>query len=160
MQDCTDLEHEFSHAVPQLFASVISIGLIAIGMFFYSWQLSLALFWVVPVALIIVLLAKKQMRKDFSGNYQDKRNVTEQIQEGLETIQEIKSYNQEEDYLRKLQKKIKQYEKSQTKGELLTGIFVNGAQSILKLGLASVINSSCYIQFFKHIGPHKRNQLD
>ena len=139
MQDCTDLEHEFSHAVPQLFASVTSIGLIAIGMFFYNWQLSLALFWVVPVALIIILLAKKQMRKDFSGNYQDKRNVTEQIQEGLETIQEIKSYNQEDDYLSKLQKKIKQYEKTQTKGELLTGIFVNGAQSILKLGLASVI---------------------
>ncbi|MDR2038857.1 MAG: ABC transporter ATP-binding protein/permease [Bacteroidales bacterium] len=139
MQDCTDLEHEFSHSVPQLFASVISIILIALGMLFYNWQLTLALFWVVPVALVIILLSKKRMSRDFSGNYQDKRHVTEQIQEGLETIQEIKSYNQEEDYLKRLKQKIKQYEKTQTKGELLTGIFVNGAQSILKLGLASVI---------------------
>ncbi|MDR2918394.1 MAG: ABC transporter ATP-binding protein/permease [Tannerella sp.] len=139
MQDCTDLEHEFSHSVPQLFASVISILFIALGMFFYNWQLSLALFWVVPVALIIILLAKNKMSKDFKKNYRDKRNVTEQIQEGLDTIQEIKSYNQEEDYLEKLSKKISAYEKSQTKGELLTGIFVNGSQSILKLGLASVI---------------------
>ncbi len=139
MQDYTDLEHEFSHAVPQLFASVISISLIAIGMFFYNWQLSLALFWVVPVALALVLLAKKRMSKDFRNNYLDKRNVTEQIQEGLDAIQEIKSYNQEDDYLAALNSKLKEYEQSQTKGELLTGIFVNGAQSILKLGLASVI---------------------
>jgi len=139
MQDCTDLEHEFSHAVPQLFASVISIVLIAIGMFFYNWQLSLALFWVVPVALAIILLAKKRMGKDFKTNYLDKRKVTEQIQEGLDTIQEIKSYNQEEDYLKELDRKLKDYETSQTKGELMTGVFVNGSQSILKLGLASVI---------------------
>ena len=139
MQDCTDLEHEFSHSVPQLFASVISILLIAVGMFFYNWQLSLALFWVVPVALVMVLLSKNKMSKDFKNNYRDKRLVTEQIQEGLDTIQEIKSYNQEDDYMDKLDKKIKTYERSQTKGELITGIFVNGSQSILKLGLASVI---------------------
>lgn len=139
MQDCTDLEHEFSHSVPQLFASVISILLIALGMFFYNWLLSLALFWLVPVSLLMILVAKNKMSKDFKRNYQDKRNVTEQIQEGLDIIQEIKSYNQEEDYLEKLKKKISTYEKSQTKGELLTGIFVNGSQSILKLGLASVI---------------------
>lgn len=139
MQDCTDLEHDFSHAVPQLFASGISIILISVGMFFYNWQLSMALFWVVPVALAVILLAKKQMRKDFSSNYEKKGNITEQIQEGLETIQEIKSYNQEENYLKNLKQKISNYEKSQTKGELLTGIFVNGSQSILKLGLASVI---------------------
>ena len=139
MDDCTDLEHTFSHAVPQLFASLISILLITTGMFFYNWQLALALFWVVPVALAIILISKKKIRKDFGGNYQDKRAVTEQIQEGLDTIQEIKSYNQEEDYLEKLEHKLAQYEKTQTQGELLTGVFVNGSQSILKLGLASVI---------------------
>lgn len=108
-------------------------------MFFYNWQLSLALFWVVPVAFTIILLAKKNIRKNFSFNYQDKRDVTEQIQEGLEAIQEIKSYNQEEEYLNKLKNKIGLYEKSQTKSELLSGIFIHGAQSILNLGLASVI---------------------
>lgn len=139
MQDCNDLENLFSHAVPQLIASICSLTLIAIAMFFYNWQLSLALFWVVPVAFTIILLAKKNIRKNFSFNYQDKRDVTEQIQEGLEAIQEIKSYNQEEEYLTKLKNKIGLYEKSQTKSELLSGIFIHGAQSILNLGLASVI---------------------
>lgn len=139
MDDCTDLEHTFSHAVPQLFASIISIILIAIGMFFYNWQLSLALFWVVPLAFAILLISKKKMRKDFRDSYLHKRNVSEYIQEGLEAVQEIKSYNKEEDYLKNLNEKINRYEKTQTKGELMTGVFVNGAQSILKLGLASVI---------------------
>lgn len=139
MDDCTDLEHTFSHAVPQLFASIISIALIAVGMAFYNWQLTLALFWVVPIALAVILLAKRNMHKGNETNYLNKRAVSEQIQEGLETIQEIKSYNREEDYLDKLDEKIGTYEKVLTRNELTTGIFVNGSQSILKLGLASVI---------------------
>lgn len=139
MDDCTDLEHTFSHAVPQLFASIISIALIAVGMAFYNWQLTLALFWVVPIALAVILLAKRNMRKGNESNYLNKRVVSEQIQEGLETIQEIKSYNREDDYLDKLDEKIGTYEKVLTRNELTTGIFVNGSQSILKLGLASVI---------------------
>lgn len=139
MDDCTDLEHTFSHAVPQLFASIISIALIAVGMAFYNWQLTLALFWVVPIALAVILLAKRNMRKGNEANYLNKRAVSEQIQEGLETIQEIKSYNREDDYLDKLDEKIGTYEKVLTRNELTTGIFVNGSQSILKLGLASVI---------------------
>jgi len=62
-------------------------------MFFYNWQLSITLFWVVPVALAIILFAKKRMSNDFSTNHLDKPKVTEQIQKGLDTIQEIKSYN-------------------------------------------------------------------
>lgn len=139
MDDCTDLEHTFSHAVPQLLASIISIILIAIGMFFYNWQLSLALFWVVPLAFAILFISKKKMRKDFRDSYLHKRNVSEHIQEGLEAVQEIKSYNKEEDYLRNLNEKINKYEQTQTEGELMTGVLVNGAQSLLKLGLASVI---------------------
>lgn len=139
MDDCTDLEHTFSHAVPQLFASLISIFLIAIGMFFYNWQLALALFWVVPLAMAVLLISKKKIGKDNTVNYQNKRIISEQIQEGLDTIQEIKSYNQEDNYLNNLSLKIDNYEKQLTKGELLTGIFVNGSQSLLKLGLPSII---------------------
>lgn len=139
MDDCTDLEHTFSHAVPQLFASLISLLLIAIGMAFYNWQLTLSLFWVVPLAMAIILFSKKAILKSNETNYLKKRAVTEHIQEGLDTIQEIKSYNQECDYLKKLDVRIDTYEKMLTRNELTLGILVNGSQSILKLGLASVI---------------------
>lgn len=139
MTDSTELEHTFSHAVPQLFASAISILLIVAGMSFYNWQLTLALFWVVPVALGFLLISKKKQHQDNQSLYQIKRDVSEKIQEGLETIQEIKSYHQEDKYLADLNKTLASYEKKLIRGELLIGGLVNVSQSILKLGLASVI---------------------
>jgi ATP-binding cassette subfamily B protein IrtB len=139
MSDNTDLEHTFSHAVPQLFASIISILLVAVGLFFYNWRLSLALFWVVPAAAAVILLSKKRQRKNNKLIYDKKRNVSEQIQEGLDTIQEIKSYSNEKKYLDELNEKLGDYEKNLTRGELMTGVLVHGAQSLLKLGMASVI---------------------
>ncbi len=139
MDDSTELEHTFSHAVPQLFASIISIVLIGTGMFFYNWQLAIALFWVVPLAATVLLISKKLLHKEFQDTYQNKRNVSEQIQEGLDTIQEIKSYNREGTYMNELNQSLNIYEKQLIKGELLAGGLVNSSQSLLKLGLVSVI---------------------
>ena len=139
MDDCTDLEHTFSHSVPQLFASLASIALIAVGMAFYCWQLAVALFWVVPVAMGILLLSNRSMRRSNTVNYKNKRAVTEVIQEGLDTIQEIKSYGQERRYTAKLDLAVDYYERVMTRGELMLGVLVNGSQSILKLGLATVV---------------------
>lgn len=139
MNDNTDLEHTFSHAVPQLFASIISLVLIGTGLFFYNWQLSLALFWVVPFAATILLIAKRKIDKENKIGYQNKRDVSEKIQEGLDTIQEIKSYNQEEAYVKELDATINVYEKQLISGELVTGMFVNSSAAFLKLGLAGVI---------------------
>ena len=139
MDDSTELERTFSHTVPQLFASIISIVLIGTGMFFYNWQLAIALFWVVPLAAAVLLISKKLLHKEFQINYQDKRNVSEQIQQGLDTIQEIKSYNREGTYMNELNQSLNIYEKQLIKGELLAGGLVNSSQSLLKLGLVSVI---------------------
>lgn len=139
MDDCTDLEHTFSHSVPQLFASLASIALIAVGMAVYCWPLAAALFWVVPVAMGILLLSNRSMRRSNTVNYKNKRAVTEVIQEGLDTIQEIKSYGQESRYTAKLDRAVDYYEHVMTRGELMLGVLVNGSQSILKLGLATVV---------------------
>lgn len=139
MEDCTQLEHTFSHAVPQLFASAISIVLVAIGMFCYDWRLALSLFWVVPLAIATILLAKRKLDRSFEEVYHLKRNVTEKIQEGLETVCEIKSYSGEKEYAYGLDKMLKEYEKGLIEGELIGGIFVNLSVILLKLGMPSVI---------------------
>ncbi len=139
MEDNTALEHTFSHAVPQLAASIISLVIIAAGLFFYNWQLSIALFWVVPFAVIIIIISKKILHKENQKLYLKKRDVTEQIQEGIETIQEIKSYNREETYIDELNRNIDVYEKHLIRGELFAGGLVNSAQSFLKFGMASVV---------------------
>ncbi len=139
MSDNTELEHTFSHAVPQLAASILSLLLMAVGLVFYQWQLALSLFWVLPVAALILLGSKAFQRRSHRAIYLRKRAVSERIQEGLETIQEIKACRLEDRYLADLDRDLDAYERDLSRGELLIGVLVNGAQSVLKLGLASVI---------------------
>lgn len=145
MEDCTSLEQIFSHAVPQLFASVLSMLIIAVSLFFYDWRLAAALFGVVPLALATLLLARRMMDRSFKQNYRVKRSVTEQVQEGLECIQEIKSYNGEAEYNRSFDNRLKAYEKELVNGELVAGSFVNLSAMLLKLGMPTVIVAGAWM---------------
>jgi len=139
MADNTELEHTFSHAVPQLFAAVISVLLIALGLFFYDWRLALSIFWVVPLALVVILFARRLVAQRFVENYQLKRRVTEDIQQGIENIREIKAYNGEEAYLRDLNLSLIALEKEMVRDELTGSVLINTSIALLKLGLVSVI---------------------
>ena len=145
MEDCTSLEQIFSHAVPQLFASVLSMLIIAVSLFFYDLRLAVALFWVVPMALGTLLFARRMMDKSFERNYHIKRSVTEQVQEGLECVQEIKSYNGEAEYNQRFDSKLKAYEKELINGELVAGSFVNLSAMLLKLGMPTVIVAGAWL---------------
>lgn len=138
MADNTELEHTFSHAVPQLFAAVISVLLIALGLF-YDWRLALSIFWVVPLALVVILFARRLVAQRFVENYQLKRRVTEDIQQGIENIREIKAYNGEEAYLRDLNLSLITLEKEMVRDELTGSALINTSVALLKLGLVSVI---------------------
>lgn len=157
MDDNTQLEQTFSHAVPQIFASVITITIIAAALSLYNWQLTISLFWVVPLALLVAVLSKKTMNERHSDFYLTKRGVSESIQEGLETAQEMKAYNLEIDYLQKLDHTLDTYEKELIKTELVVGALVNVSHSLLQLGLATVIIvgatmlSSGSIDMFKYL---------
>ncbi len=145
MEDNTMLEGLFSHTVPQLYASAMSLTLVGVGLFFYQWQLALAMLWVVPVAWAVFLISKKAMNKGVLKHYHVKREVTESIQEGIESIQEIKAYNGEKAYLNNLSNKLRNYEKMLIRTELFTSSIINLSYTLLRLGLASVIISGAYL---------------
>ena len=65
--------------------------------------------------------------------------VSDGIQETLENIREIRATNQEDRFLRALNDKIDRHEKTMLRGELSTGIFVNAASVIMRLGVATTI---------------------
>lgn len=65
--------------------------------------------------------------------------LAEGIQECLETVQDIKACNQEEDYLRKLDAKMDAAEKAQISSEMTTASLLTTGQMFLRLGLATVI---------------------
>ena len=145
MEDSSYLEQTFSHAVPQLFASIASMIIIAISLFCYDWRLAIALFWVVPLAIATLLLARHRLDKAFVHLYKVKRRVTEQVQEGLECVQEIKSYSGEDAYNDSFGKRLKEYEKELISHELVAGVAVNLSVVMLKLGMPSVILAGAWL---------------
>lgn len=136
--DCTVLEHNFSHVMPQFFGAMISTVLIAISLFFFDWRMAFAALWVLPIALIIVGCSGNVQR----GISRRKRNVAiaqaDGLQEYLETIKDLKSYNAEESYLDGLKGKITALEKESFKAELGTAVFVVSASCILRFGIGTV----------------------
>ncbi|PID94226.1 MAG: ABC transporter ATP-binding protein [Bacteroidetes bacterium] len=144
MEDATQIEQLFSHAVPQIFASIISMFLMILAMFFYNWQMSLAMFWVVPIGFFVFFLSRKLMKKGHLTIYNQKRVVTDRIQDGMDMVQEIKSYNNEHTYSTELNAELDKYEKQLIKSELIGGSLINISYFMLKLGLPSVIFAGAY----------------
>ncbi len=138
MADNTELEHTFSHAVPQLFASLISVVLIILSLCLYDWRLSVALLAPLPLAVLIHLGTRRLLRGRFQENYRLKRQVTEDIQQGLENICEIKAYSGEEAYLEALDHSLHVLEGEMIRDELLASACMHSSVILLRLGLAFV----------------------
>ena len=139
MGDCANFEHAFSHTVPQFFGAVISTGIVCIGLLIFNWQMGLALLWVAPISFAIVILSRKCQEKLSKKHMNTRLELAEGIQECLETVQDIKACNQEEDYLRKLDAKMDAAEKAQISSEMTTASLLTTGQMFLRLGLATVI---------------------
>lgn len=139
MGDCANFEHAFSHTVPQFFGAVISTGIVCIGLLIFNWQMGLALLWVAPISFAIVILSRKWQEKLSKKHMNARLELAEGIQECLETVQDIKACNQEEDYLRKLDAKMDAAEKAQISSEMTTASLLTTGQMFLRLGLATVI---------------------
>jgi ATP-binding cassette subfamily B protein IrtB len=145
MEDATQIEMLFSHSVPQIYAAVVTVFIMGVMMFLYNWQLSLAVFWVVPVAAFIFILTKSLQKNMHAKLYVIKRDISEKIQEGLDSAHEIKAYNREDSFSNALNTQLDTLEKFMIKGELLIGAFINLSYVFLKLGLPSVILYGAYL---------------
>lgn len=139
MGDCAGLEHAFSHTVSQFWGSIISTAIVCVVLLVYDWRMGLALLWVAPIAFAIVLLSRKLQSKQGRKHMAAKLELTDGIQECLETVQDIKACNQEDAYMRKLDAKMDAAEKAQISSEMMTASLVTTGQMFLRLGLATVI---------------------
>lgn len=145
MNDCTDLEHVFSHAIPQLLGSILSVVLVAIGLLIFDWRLAIALLWVVPVAFAIMYVSRNMVQKGSKIVMDDLLDCGDSMQECIESIRDLKSYNHEQEYLSKLSDLTRNVEKSRIKSELMASAGVITGTVVLKLGIVSVILLGSYL---------------
>ena len=138
MNDMNLYETIFSHAVPHIYATAISTSVIALMLIIYNWKLAFAALWVIPISLLIIFLSRESQKKIVQKWIDDNRKVFDDLQEKIEQIEQIKSYNLEERMLNDFFKKLNMSTKQKTKGEIVAGILIGIATAILKLGIISV----------------------
>ena len=138
MSDLNLYEQIFSHSVPHIYATSISTVIISVMILAYNWQLGLAALWVIPVSLLLFSLSKKKQRNDVNAYVKTSRDVLDGLQEQIDQIQEIKSYNLEERTLNEFYHKIDGNTRNKVKMELSAGIATALAGMLMKLGIVSV----------------------
>lgn len=138
MDDITLYEQIFSHSVPHMYATAISTVVIAVMILSYNWKLGLATLWVMPVSLLIAVLAKKKQEKSLNKWIKSSREAFDDLQENIEQIEAIKSYNLEKKELGKFYALLDKLNKNKVKVELVAGVSTGIAKILLKLGIVSV----------------------
>ncbi len=138
MNDISLYEEIFSHSVPHIYATAISTAVISVMILAYNFKLALATLWVIPISLFISLIAKKQQKKVGEAWVVKSREVFDDLQESIEQIEEIKSYNLEKKSLDRFYKKLAAATKKKMNIELVSGITTGFATILLKVGIVSV----------------------
>ena len=139
MGDVNRMEHVWSHVLGYLYGAYISTAIIAVCLLVYDWRLTIACLWGVPVAFGLLFGTRKISAQASERTKKAAVRVSDGIQEALENVREIRATNQEVRYLAGLNQKIDDHEKVTIQGELGTGIFVNAASVIMRLGVATTI---------------------
>ena len=139
MGDVNRMEHVWSHVLGYLYGAYISTAVIAVCLLVYDWRLAIACLWGVPVAFGLLFGSRKFASRAAERTKAAGIRVSDGIQEALENVREIRATNQEERYLAGLNRKIDEHEKIMIRGELGTGVFVNAASVIMRLGVATTI---------------------
>ena len=139
MTDTTTIEHVASHVVPELYGALISTAIISVTLFFFNWQLALAAVWSVPIAFTLMFLSRKILTPRQTLQREQAVAVSNEIQNTLETMREIRSTNQEETFLSHIAKKIDDYEHRTIVNECIGGLFMQSGQIVMRLGFATTI---------------------
>lgn len=139
MGDVNRMEHVWSHVLGYLYGAYISTAVIALCLFVYDWRLAVACLWGVPAAFGLLFGSRRIAARSAERTKKAAVRVSDGIQEALENVREIRATNQEERYLKGLNQKIDQHERVTIQGELGTGLFVNAASVIMRLGVATTI---------------------
>ena len=139
MGDCANFEHAFSHTVHNSLEQLSLRGLVlyrpADFQLANGFGSSLGSSDFICNRYSVTEMAGKLSKKHMNARLE----LAEGIQECLETVQDIKACNQEEDYLRKLDAKMDAAEKAQISSEMTTASLLTTGQMFLRLGLATVI---------------------
>lgn len=139
MGDVNRMEHVWSHVLGYLYGAYISTELIAVCLLVYDWRLAIACLWGVRWPLACCSAAESLPHAAPSAPRRPPCAYLTAFRRRWKISAKFAPTNQEERYLEGLNRKIDEHERIMIRGELGTGIFVNAAGVIMRLGVATTI---------------------
>lgn len=137
MDDAAQIEQASSHFIPQVIGSIASSCILAVFLIFINWKMALAAVWTLPICLLIVAFSRRVQQRLGRKQSVAQIEMTEKIQECLETIRDLRQNNAQDSYYTEVKDKIHTLEKRKLWSELGTGLFVCNAEMILKFCIAT-----------------------
>ena len=145
VSDSAMLDQLFSHNIPQMYGAAVSTTVVGALMFVYDWRMALAALWVVPVTVVIIRSTRRVQDRLSQRTILAHREVSECVQQGIETVREIRSCNRAPTYMMDLEGKLAASEKAMIRSEAGVGAIVQTASVLLRFGIATTVLAGAYL---------------
>lgn len=143
MRDVADIEHAWSHAVPQAYGFTLYYVLMSAMLLVGNWKLGLSVMIPVLVSFLMMLLSYHAQRYGSKKYYLKQRAVADALQETIELQQEIRSYGLSHRTETELLASVEESEKIHIRAEIYQAIPTSLAGGVLpfSLGLAILVGT-------------------
>ena len=125
--------------LPELYGAYATMAIAFVCLLAFDWRLAVASMWSGPVALLMLFGVRSRLQPLMRRTRMAGLRTSELVQEALECVREVRATNQEERYLERVYESVDRAERIAIRGEIATGVCVNGAQIVLRLGFATTL---------------------
>lgn len=153
MQDVLDMEHAFSHAIPQAIGTGAFLSFMLLLVFISNARVGLAMLLPIVLSLAIILFSKRYQKACIRRFYQQSRDNIEILQDAIEMQQEIHAYKLVETKRKEIHQAIRAAEKKHMSAELGQGIPVTTSMSIVKFAMATTILAVTWLMLRGELTP-------
>jgi ATP-binding cassette subfamily B protein/subfamily B ATP-binding cassette protein MsbA len=136
----TDLfEQLISHAIPEVFVSVITLIGVSLVLFSLNWQLTLLSMIPIPLIFVAMQVYARYVRPAFRQRQKELGDLNAMLNDNLSGIREIKAFTREPEEMSRISQGIDRYRQSLLKALRLMATFQPFVEFTSSLGILIVI---------------------
>ncbi len=139
MGDVSSRESLMSSTIPQLVASCVSTAVVCAMLAFFEWRLALCVFVTLPVALGIVLAARRHERRLFERQTKARLAASAQLMDYIEGIRDIRACRQVGARSKPMRAALGTLRDLAMKVELAVDVCVSAATTVLQAGVGITV---------------------
>jgi len=136
----TDLfEQLISHAIPEVFVSLLTLIGVSVVLFSINWQLALLSMIPIPLVVVSMQVYARYVRPAFRQRQKELGDLNAMLNDNLSGIREIKAFTREEDEMRRIGTGIDRYRRSLLNALRLMATFQPFVEFTSSLGLLIIV---------------------